>query len=430
MFFKKSNIISENQVFLKGNGELIIPNGSDIEKQIQMIGLTVEDLQIINGLQPYVQENIGVIVDRFYENLENEPLLLKIITDNSTIQRLKMTLTQHITEMFEGVIDESYFQKRFRIAHMHVRIGLQTKWYMCAFQDLLLSIMNIVEEKAAGKTAYFSIIRAVSKILNLEQQLVLEAYDAQNDRLKKQVEEQKALIRVNVASASQNLAAISEQTNASFQQLQSQSEEIVTIANIGTELSALAEERAQKGKEQLLKQNTHMSNIQISVTDISNDVQVLLQISKQMQEIINIVTGIADQTNLLSLNAAIEAARAGEHGRGFSVVADEVRKLSEETKKSVINVSSLISNTNAQAEKLTDSLSKISGAVKEGNRSMKETETYFHEIHTTMGQTKQQNNQIEKELLSFVNVVTELGDAFEQVALSADELTMITSEME
>nr|WP_249306195.1 globin-coupled sensor protein [Lederbergia citrea] len=412
-----------------GKGELNIKSGSDVEKQLKMIELTVEDLQIINRIQPFVIEKIDYIVDRFYKNLENEPSLLMIINDNSSIERLKKTLKQHISEMFDGVINEAYFEKRIRIAHIHVRIGLQTKWYMCAFQDLFLSLVNIIEEKLTKKEDYFRTIRSVSKILNLEQQLVLEAYDSESDRLRSEIEEQKAMIRDNVASASQNLAAISEETNASFQQLHSQSYDIVSFANMGAELSTLAEERAQNGKDQLHKQSINMENIQNSINDISSDVEVLLEISKQMQEIVNIVTGIADQTNLLSLNAAIEAARAGEHGRGFSIVAGEVRKLSEETKKSVTNVATLILNTNSQVEKLTQSLEKIRDAVKNGNNSMEETENHFEEILKTMGETKLQNNKIENELVSFVDVVNELGKAFEEVALSADNLTMFTQDM-
>lgn len=396
-----------------------------------MIDLTEKDLQIINAIQPFVIEKIDLIADRFYKNLEKEPSLLKIINDNSSIEKLKKTLRQHIVEMFNGRIDAAFTDKRIKIAHMHVRIGLQTKWYMCAFQDLFLALMDIIQQNMMNKEDCFLAIRAVSKIINLEQQLVLEAYDTESIRLKEAIaiEEQKRSVRKNVAKASQNLAAISEQTNASFQQLIAQSNEIVSLAKNGTNLSLTAQERAEKGKEHMHQQTLNMSNIYSAVDNISNDVHLLLEISNKMQEIVGIVTGIADKTNLLSLNAAIEAARAGESGRGFAVVAEEVRKLAEQTKNSVSKVSSLIQNTQKQVEDLTKSLEKIKTEVNNGHQNMQETEKHFEQILDTMAKTMDQNNKIEMELISFVNVVNELGKAFEEVSLSADQLTMITKEM-
>jgi heme-based aerotactic transducer len=429
VIFKRTEQENSYFHFENGKGDISIAKGSEIEKQLIMIDLTEKDLYIIHAIQPFVIEKIDFIVDRFYKNLENEPSLLRIINDYSSIERLKKTLRQHIIEMFNGRIDASFIDKRIKIAHMHVKIGLQTKWYMCAFQDLLLALMDIIQQNIIDKEECFLAIRAVSKILNLEQQLVLEAYDAESERLKEAAEEQKRSARHNVASASQNLAAISEQTNASFQQLISQSNEIVSHAKNGTQLSLIAQERAEKGKEHMQKQASIMSNIYSEVDDISNDVHVLLEISKQMQEIVGIVTGIADQTNLLSLNATIEAARAGESGRGFAVVAGEVRKLSEQTKNSVSKVSSLIQNTQKQVEKLTKSLEKIKTEVKNGNQNMNETEERFEQILDTMVETMRQNNNIETELVSFVNVIDELGKAFEEVSLSADRLNMITQEM-
>ncbi|MCC2251085.1 globin-coupled sensor protein [Virgibacillus sp. AGTR] len=413
-----------------GQAKLQIEAGSEVERQFQMIGLTEADLRIIHCTQEYVVENLDFMVDRFYQNLENEPALLQIINQHSSIEKLKQTLIRHISEMFTGVINEEYFSKRQRIALIHVHIGLDTKWYMCAFQDLFLSLVTIIEKNINSKDECFLAIRSISKIVNLEQQLVLEAYDAETERIKKQAEEQKQLIRENVAHASENLAAISEETNAAFQQLSSQSDEIVLIANAGSELSHLAEKRATNGKQQVNEQKENMSTIHYSIHKLASEVKALADISKKMQGIIDIVTGIADQTSLLSLNASIEAARAGEHGRGFAVVAEEVRKLADETKRSVTNVSTLISNTDQQVEKLTGSLYKISEEIENGNDTLKESETHFAEIVNTMKKTRIQNNKIEKEFISFVNVLDELGKAMDEVASSADNLTMITSEMQ
>ena len=158
MIFEKIRKPKERIELAKGNAKINIKSGSAIDKQIKMIALTLDDLKMINILQPYVMENINEIVEQFYKNLTNEPSLLKIINNNSTIDRLKQTLTQHISEMFDGIIDQSYIQKRIQIAHVHVKIGLQTKWYMCAFQDLLLSLSTIIEKNIVHKEDYFHAI--------------------------------------------------------------------------------------------------------------------------------------------------------------------------------------------------------------------------------------------------------------------------------
>jgi heam-based aerotactic trancducer len=428
MFTFKTKQNKEKILINPSNPIINIQNGSSYHTQLKMITLTIEDLSVMANLKPYIEDRIDIIIDRFYDNLSIEASLLKIINDNSSIERLKKTLRHHIIEMFNGVVDEAYFEKRYRIAHIHVRIGLKTKWYLCAFQDLLLSLIKIIEDHISDREESYLAIKAVTKMLNLEQQIVLEAYDAEAERIRQQGEEEKEKIHNQIREASNLLAAIAEETNSSSQALTSQSQEIINIANKGAELSILAEQKAVSGKEQIYHQTSNMGDIQISVNDISNDISVLLEISNRMQEIVNIVTGIADQTNLLSLNAAIEAARAGEAGKGFAVVAEEVRKLSDETKKSVTSVSTLIQDTHNQTKQLYKSLEQIRRSVNDGNNGMMETQSYFEEILKTMEETKSHNNQINKELESFVSVVYELGNAFKEVASSADSLALLTQE--
>ncbi|WP_080846113.1 globin-coupled sensor protein [Cytobacillus gottheilii] len=426
MIFKRKNDTAKQ---VNHNANVTISVNKGCNKQIEMIGLTAGDLQQLVSLQPLVKEQITKIVDEFYEKVETEPLLVEIIQQHSSIERLKVTLKRHIAEMFNGIVDENYINMRKRIANIHVRIKLPTKWYLGAFQNLLISIIDVIEENIDEKEEVLLKMKAVTKIFNLEQQIVLEAYDDEIREIQAEAAKEKMVIVENMTSSSQHLAAISQETKVSFHLLHQQSDKIVEVAKKGSDLSAAAENRAELGTNQLEQQYESMQKIENSVAAISKDINILLGISQQMQGIVSMVTGIADQTNLLSLNAAIEAARAGQHGLGFSVVAGEVRKLSDETKKSVLEVSSLITNIHTQMNLLNHSLTDIRSSVEAGNKGMEQTKSHFTEIVSTMNETMLQNKMIENEITQFTSVIAKLGNAFDEVAASADKLSSIAADV-
>ena len=256
---------------------------------------------------------------------------------------------------------------------MHVKIGLEPKWYMCAFQDLLSSLLGVFNDEQFTKQEVLEYVSAVTKILNLEQQLVLDAYTEEIERIKREAEEDKKIVQYRAMSSAQNLAAVSEETNAAYRNLMVQADEIKKFVDEATLLSSQTEEKAHKGKVHMGAQTKIMDKIKASVTDIATDTQILISILEEMKEIVEIVTQIADQTNLLSLNAAIEAARASNSGKGFAVVAGEIRQLAEKTKVSAKNVAKLINKTNGQVNNLSNSLSRITKAVETGNINMEET---------------------------------------------------------
>ncbi|MGE7944576.1 protoglobin domain-containing protein [Lysinibacillus xylanilyticus] len=406
-----------------------VPNRQSMVKQIEMLNLTKQDLQYLKAFQPFVMDNIDGIVDRFYSMIVTERDLVDIINRHSSVEKLKVTLRRHIIEMFNGIIDEEFYLRRIKIAKVHVHIGLRTQWYICAFQDLTVSFIDLVEQYITHPKDQFSTIRAISKISNFEQQLVLEAFENTVEQHKEMMERKKEVVEKKIIESSEGLATISQETNNSFQRLSKQSDEIKQLAKKSIQVSAMAENQALEGREQLKSQSQNMNNIIHSLNDITENTEQLTEMSKEMESIMSVVTNIANQTNLLALNAAIEAARAGEAGKGFSVVADEVRKLSIQTKESVTSVAMLLHKTNDRIDKLVHSLSNIQEEVASGEGNMVQTEGQFTNILNSMTEAKEQNDCMEKEVLAIAEILNELGIAFEEVTSSAEKLANVAQNL-
>lgn len=427
MFFRKKE--KGNDISFPGDKTELV-SGLEIDKQLAMINLTNYDLFVLKNLQPVIKEEIEFIVENFYSYIENEPILLEIVNNHSSIKRLSQTLQYHIVEMFNGTINQDYLKKRKSIGKMHVKIGLEPKWYICAFQNILISLLTILTNRNFSKEEIIASISAITKTLNLEQQLVLDAYAEEIDRIKEQAEQEKKVIQHKIMSFTQNLAAISEETNSAYRQLIKQSNDIKESVKEVSGLSTIVELKAQKGKDQIILQKDIMSKINNSVEAITENTSSLVSLLNEMGHIVEIVTDIADQTNLLSLNAAIEAARANDTtGRGFAVVAEEIRKLADKTKVSAKEVANLISNTNNQITLLSDVLGTIITSVHSGNSNMLETESQFKDILVSIGQTLNQSGEMQNELVHVVSTVHDLGDAFEEITQLADSLNIMTEEM-
>ncbi len=272
-------------------------------------------------------------------------------------------------------------------------------------------------------------------------------------------------IIVHVNARAFSVSSASEELSASATQIakgsQTQTEKATTVATSSEEMSSTIVEVAknasgaseaarksnkiaQKGKEIVERTVDGMNSIAKSVEESASVITQLGTSSNKIGEIIKVIDDIADQTNLLALNAAIEAARAGEHGRGFAVVADEVRKLAEKTTKATKEIGGMIGTIQDETGKAVTSMGEVTKDVKEKVGLAKEAGNTLGEIVsnvdilTTMIQqiavaSEEQSaatDTISKDIQDIANTTKETSTSSTQIADASNDLSKLASELQ
>lgn len=176
-------------------------------------------------------------------------------------------------------------------------------------------------------------------------------------------------------------------------------------------------------------QNEKMKESVSSAENLGNSINDLSKRASEIGDITEVITGIANQTNMLALNAAIEAARAGEIGKGFAVVADEVRKLAEGATKSALKISEIIAEIQLSVENAKRQADESIKVIEEQQTAVKQTEEAFIKINNVTQEAVNQVERIAEATENIINGIHEIVDIVEAQAAVSQESAAGTEEI-
>jgi methyl-accepting chemotaxis protein len=270
-------------------------------------------------------------------------------------------------------------------------------------------------------------------------------------------------ISETLSSSSQELSSASEETTTSAESISERMEEMTSNAENQTQyieninqmahtmnkklsdsvdrIDSMAEEarivnsKALVGQEKIGVAISGMGQIKTQTEKIESVMNELIRQSAEIGEINNLITAIADETNLLSLNASIEAARAGEHGKGFGVVADEIGKLANQSQESAKGISMLIDRITDSIEEASSLMHSETEYVQKGILSVQDSKLAFEEIaetirtlETGMKEVVDHVEIVKDSSISVTEAVERMSSIIEESGGDMEEITASTQE--
>ncbi|WP_042145214.1 methyl-accepting chemotaxis protein [Paucisalibacillus sp. EB02] len=369
------------------------------------------------------EESIGLL-DQLVESVDME----RENAVNSAIENQRETLTTQLIFLIVTIVVGVFlivFISRAISRNLQKVVQVSNQ---IAEGDLTVADIDYIGKDEIGQLAS-SMSKMSAYLKNIIKQVstVSDTVTAQSEELMQSAGEVRASAE-QVASTMQELASGSErqadgasdlthtmqsfytsvqEANENGEKIQRFSESVVGLTNQGNDLMQAS--------------GNQMNQIDSIVKDAVSKVRGLEENSKAISQLVSVIRDIADQTNLLALNAAIEAARAGEHGKGFAVVADEVRRLSEQVAISVTDITEIVKKIQNETSVVTNSLETGYKEVQQGTKQIDDTKETFDDISQAIKEMVDSIIVVKQNLIEIAGTTQEMNTSVEEIAAISEE---------
>ena len=357
----------------------------DTEARVEYLNLSSADSCCLAEFWSVLKPALPGVLSRFYAHLQKRPETGRFLTGRSTVDRAKSAQTRHWQRLFSGRFDADYLNSVRAIARAHLDLGMEPQWYIGGYAFVLRELHEVavhavgrVAALPSGRRRLIGLLSAIDRAVMLDIELTTDAYlTEQRGRhetkladLADQFERRIVSLTKKVGEASQDLSvhARSLQTDTSETNDQAMS------AAAGAEQASVNVRQVADAARELV-QSFQEVNRQVAMTrDYATEAsrvageaeQILSRLSNaaaSISGVVELIRGIAGQTNMLALNATIEAARAGDAGRGFAVVAGEVKTLATQTATATDDINRQFEGMQGVANDVADAMGRIVEAV-------------------------------------------------------------------
>ncbi|VVB94892.1 Sensory rhodopsin II transducer [uncultured archaeon] len=287
---------------------------------------------------------------------------------------------------------------------------------------LALAVVAILTGAGTSIYIYRSITRSVNSMLHASGKVasVAQELSNSNEEMKNSTGQISGTTQDIAAGVSQQAQKMAEITRT-MKEMSESVQQVAANSQKAAEGAEVAEKTAQEVGGMSGEVLSKMTEIQLTVDGSAVLIKELESKSHTIGEITDVITNIANQTNMLALNAAIEAARAGEHGRGFSVVADEVRKLAEESREAANRITGLIKEVQNGTKNAVESMDKGTKKVSEGAGTIQNTAAAVDRIVKATGNVATMIQEI-------AATAEEQSVSIEEISASVEDVSTISEE--